>query len=57
MYEQIHKYRGCIITKKKRYYAQGSEKFYTVDGQVFWTLKDAKAYIDRKLENSNTQSL
>lgn len=50
MYEQIHKYRGYIITKKERYYAQGNEKFYTVDGQIFWTLKDAKAYIDRKLK-------
>lgn len=47
--EIIHEYKGCEIKKVTKYYAQGTETFYSFDGKIFERLKDAKKYIDTDL--------
>lgn len=49
----IHEYKGFLIEKVEKYYSQGTERFYRVDGKCFEKLKEAKQYIDNKREVEN----
>lgn len=48
----IHIYKGYKIKKVIKHYASGNETFYLINGinDIFFHLKDAKAFIDRKLK-------
>lgn len=46
----VHNYKGFEIKKIERYYFQGTVICYVIKGiseEVFYKLKDAKAYIDK----------
>jgi hypothetical protein len=47
--ELIHEYKDYAIRRVIKHYAQGNEVFYVIIGFdiIFWTLKEAKAYIDK----------
>lgn len=46
----IHEYKGFLIKKVEKYYSQGTERYYLVNGKVFPTLKEAKKHIDKMEE-------
>lgn len=48
----IHIYKGYEIKKVEKYYSQGREVYYTTisSSEPFYTLRDAKKYIDKKVE-------
>lgn len=44
-----HNYKNVAIERVEKYYAQGNEVSYRINGisEIFYKLKDAKRYIDK----------